>query len=83
MSLMKYEGLSYPTHLLKIGGSGINNYLIEYYTRQVNIFARRNVLHTLLAANKAKRTLNRHISCSCSEPIYSKCIKKNRKKSHF
>ena len=27
--------------------------------------------------------LNRHFSCSCSDIIYSKSIKKNRKKSHF
>ena len=25
----------------------------------------------------------RHFSCSCSDTIYSKSIKKNRKKSHF
>ena len=30
LPFMKYEGLSYPTHLLKIGGSGIKNYRIEY-----------------------------------------------------
>ena len=30
LPFMKNEGLSYPTHLLKIGGSGIKSYLIEY-----------------------------------------------------
>ena len=30
LPFMKNEGLSYPTHLLKIGDSGIKNYPIEY-----------------------------------------------------
>ena len=32
---------------------------------------------------KQKNILNRHFSCSCSDTIYSKNIKKNRKKSNF
>ena len=51
LPFMKYKGFSYPTHLLKIGVSGIKNYLIEYRTKQVKIFAQRNVFQTLLDAN--------------------------------
>ena len=45
-----------------------------------HFFARRNDSNALFATNKAKQILNRHFSCSCSDTIYSKCIKKNRKK---
>ena len=73
----KCEGLSYPTHFLKSRGSVIRNNFLEYRATQAALFARRNEL------NKAKNILNRHFSCSCSDTIYSKSIKKNRKKSHF
>ena len=56
-SLMKYLGLSYPTHFLKIAGSCIGDNFLE----QTNIFARRIVSQTLFATNKAKRIFNRHI----------------------
>ena len=40
---MKYEGWSYPTNFLEIGGSSIRNSFHEYRTKEVNnIFARRN-----------------------------------------
>ena len=41
------------------------------------------IFYALFATNKAKHMLHRHFSCSCSDTIYSKSIKKNRKKSHF
>ena len=83
MPSTKYEGLSYPTHFLKSRGSVIRNTFLEYRTKQATLFARRNDVYALLATNKAKNILNRHFLCSCSDTIYSKSIKKNRKKSHF
>ena len=83
MPSTKYEGLSYPTHFLKSRGSVIRNNFLEYRTKQASLFARRNDLYALFTTIKAKHILNRHFSCSCSDTIYSKSIKKNRKKSHF
>ena len=83
MPSTKYEGLSYPTHFLKSRGSVIRNNCLEYRTKQATLFARRNDLYALFATNKAKRLLNMHYSCSCSDTIHSKSIKKNRKKSLF
>ena len=83
MPSTKCEGLSYPTHFLKSMGSVIRNNFLEYRTTQATLSARRNDLYALFATNKAKNILNRHYSCSCSDIIYSKSIKKNRKKSHF
>ena len=39
LSLMKYKGLSYTTHLLKISGSGIGDNFLEHSLKQANIFA--------------------------------------------
>ena len=83
MPLTKCEGLNYPTHFLKSRGSVIRNNFLEYRTKQVTLFARRNNFYALFATNKAKNILNRHFSCSYSDTINSKSIKKNRKKSHF
>ena len=60
-SLMKYLGLSYPTHFLKIAGSGIGDNFLEHSIKETNIFARRIISQTLFATNKAKRIFNRHI----------------------
>ena len=60
-SLMNCLGLSYPTHFLKIAGSGICDNFLEHSLKQANIFARRIVSQTLFATNKAKRVFNRHI----------------------
>ena len=79
----KYAGLSYPTHFLKSRGSVIRNDFLEYRTYKATHFARRNDFYALLSINKANHILNRLFSCSCSDTIYSKSIKKNRKKSHF
>ena len=83
MPSTKWEGLSYPTHFWKSRGSVIRNNFIKYRTKQATIFARRNDFYALFATNKAKHILNRSVSCSCSDTIYSKSIKKNRKKVPF
>ena len=83
MSSTKYEGLSYPTHFLKSRGSIIKNSFLKCRTKKATIFARRNDFHALFVTNKAKHILNWHFACSCSDTIYSRSIKKSRKKSHF
>ena len=83
MPSSKCELFSNPTPFLKSSGSVIRNNFLEYRTKQATLFARRNDLNALFATNKAKHILNRHFSCSCSDTIYSKSIKKIRKKSHF
>ena len=54
MPSTKYEGLSYPTHLLKSKGSVTRNNVLEYRTTQATLFARRNDLYAMFATNKAK-----------------------------
>ena len=83
MPSTKYAGLSYPTHFLKSRGSVIRNDFLEYSTYKATHFARRNDCYALLAMNKANHILNRLFSCVCSDTIYSKSIKKNRKKVSF
>ena len=83
MSSTKCEGLSYPTHFLKSRGSVIRNNFLEYRTKQATLFARRNDFYALFATNKAKHILNLNFSCSCSDTIYSKSIKKNHKNVQF
>ena len=61
LSLMKYMGLSYPTHFLKIAGSGIGDTFLEYRLKQVNICARRIVSRTFFATNIAKCIFSWHI----------------------
>ena len=52
LPLMKYKGLCYPRHFLKIGGSGIMNNFLKYRPRQVSILAQRNVfIHYSLQIN--------------------------------
>ena len=79
----KYEGFSYTTHFLKSRDSVIRNNFLEYNTNQATLFARRNDFYASLVTNKAKHILNRPVSCSCSDTIYSKSIKENKKKFHF
>ena len=83
MPSAKCEGLSYPTHFLKSRGSVIRNIFPEYRAKQATLFARWNDFYALFATNKAKHILNGHFSCSCSDSIYSKSIKKNRKSPIF
>ena len=71
------EGLSYHTHILKSRVRIIRNNFLEYKTKQATLFARQNDFYALLTTNKAKYILNRYFSCSCSDTIYSKSIKKN------
>ena len=82
MSSTKCAGLSYPTHFLKSRGSVIKN-KFEYRTNKAPHFAGQNDFYALYAINKAKHILNRLFSCSCSNTIYGKSIKRYRKKSHF
>ena len=83
MPSTKYEGLSYPTHFLKSRGSVIRNNFLEYRIKQATFFERRNAFDALFATNKAKHILNKQLSCSCKDTIYSNSIRKVRKKSHF
>ena len=83
MPLTKYEGISYPIHFLKSRGSVIRNNFLGYRTNLPTLFAQRNDLYALFATNKATSILNMHVSCSCSDTIHSKSIKKNRKSSIF
>ena len=83
MHSTKYKGLSYPDHFKKSRSSVIRNNVLKYRTKQVNIFARRNVLYTLFATNKAKQILSRYILCFCNDSIYGKSIKKQSQKGTF
>ena len=83
MSSTKCEGLSYPTHFLKSRGRVIKNHFLEYRTKQATLFVRQNEFYVLFATNKAKHILNWHLSCPCSDTIYSKSIKRNRKSPIF
>ena len=74
----KCEGLHYPTHFLKSRGSVIRNNFLEYRTKQTTLIGRRIDFYALFFRNKAKHILNRNFSCSCSDTIYSKSIKKNQ-----
>ena len=76
----KCAGLSYPIHFLKSRGSIIRNNFLEYRANKATLFARRNDCYALFDINKANHILNRLFSCSCSDTIYSKSIKKSRKK---
>ena len=53
MQSTKCEGLSYPTHFLKSGGSVTRNNFPEYRTKQATLCARRNYFYALFATNKA------------------------------
>ena len=83
MPSTKCEGLGYPTYFLKSRGSAIRNNFHIYRTKQATLFARRNDFYALFATNKANHILNRDFSCSGSDTIYSKSIKKNRKSPVF
>ena len=80
MPSTKYAVLSYPTHFLKSRGSVFSNNFLEYRTKKATHFERRNDCYALLAKNKANHILNRLFPCACSDTIYGKIIKKNRKK---
>ena len=83
MPSTKYAGLSYPTPVLRSRGRVIRNNFLEYRANKATHFARRNDCYALLAINTANYILNRLFSCSCSDTIYSKSIKKNRKSPIF
>ena len=73
MPSTKYEGLSYPNHFLISRGSVIRSNFLEYRTKQATLFERRNDVYALFAT----------VSCSCSDTIYSKSIKKIEKSPIF
>ena len=83
MPSTKYAELSYPTHFLKSSGNVIRNNFLEYRTNKDTYFARQNDDYALLAINKAKHILKWLFTFPCSDTIYSKSIKKNRKKVPF
>ena len=83
MPSTKCEVLSYLTHFLKSRGSVIRNNFLECRTKLATLYVRRNYFYALFATNKAKHTLNRHFSFSCSDTIYSNSIKKIEKRSIF
>ena len=76
MPSTKYEGLIYPIHFLKNRGSCIRNNFSEFITKYANIFGDEMFLYALFATNKAKIILNGHFSCSFSDTMISKSIKK-------
>ena len=76
-------GLSYPTHFLKSRGNVIRNSFLEYGTNKATHFARRNDFYALLAIKKQNHIHNKLFSRSCSDTIYSKSIKKNKKNVPF
>ena len=77
MPSTNYEGLSYPTNFMKSRGSVIRHNFLENRTKEATHFLLRNDYYALLPINKAKHILNRLFSCSCSDTICSKSIKKN------
>ena len=82
MPSTKYKGLSYPTTSCNVGVVLLG--IIFFLHIEINKpFARRNDFYASFATNKAKHILNRYFLGSCSDTIYSKSIKKNKKKSQF
>ena len=79
----KMGGVKLPHPLLESMGSVIWNNFLEYRSEQPTLFARQNDFYALFVSNKTKHILNRHFSCSCSDTIYSKSIKKNKEKIVF
>ena len=82
MPSTKCEGLSYPTHFLKSRGSVIRNNFLEYRTKQATLL-RDEIICMHCSLQITKHIFNTHFSCSFSDIIYSKSIKKNRKKVPF
>ena len=68
---------------MKIVGSDIRKNFHELRIKLVNIFERRNVLHSLFTTKIAKVILNRYILCSYRDQNYSKTKKKYGKKPNF
>ena len=79
----KICGVELPHPLLESKISVIRNKFLEYRTNKAIHFAQRNDNYALLAINKAKHILKSLFSCSCGDTIYSKSMKKNRKKVPF
>ena len=73
----KYERVELPHPLFESRSSGIRNNFLEYRTKEDNIFVRQTAFLYIIRYKKAKHILNRHISCSCSNTIYSLSIQKS------
>ena len=82
MSSFAIDKMCFSTHFLESRGSIIRTHVLNYRTKQATRL-RTKLFWSLFATNKAKHLLNMHSSCSCSDTIYSKSIKKNKKKFHF
>ena len=67
MSSTKYEGLSYPTHFLKVGIELLG--IIFLNTELNKLHFLRNDFYLLFASSKAKHMSNRHFSCTCNDTI--------------
>ena len=83
MPSTKCEGLSYPTHFLKSRGSVIKNNFLEYRTKQATLLRDEMIFMHCSLQIRQKNILNRHLSCSCSDIIYSKSVKKIEKSPIF
>ena len=68
---------------LKSRGIVIRNNFLEYRTNKDTHFARRKYCYALLAMNKANHIFDRLFSCSCSDTICRKSIKKFKKNPIF
>ena len=77
MPSTKCEGLSYPTHFLKSRVVFLRIIFLITELNKPHFLPDEIIFYTLIATNKAKHIFNRHFSCSCSDIIYSKSIKKN------
>ena len=76
LSLMKYLGLSYPTHFLKIASSGIGDNFLEHSLKQANIFARRIVFkHFSLQIKKNVSSIGTYSAPEATQ-LLVKCIEK-------
>ena len=78
----KCMGLRYPTHFLKSRDNVIRNNILEYRTKQVNIFAQQ-MLFIHYSPQIKKHILYSHISCSCSDTIYTKGILRDFRNAPF
>ena len=56
-------------------------FCLGYRTKDAILIGLRNVFNTLLVTNKAKHILNRLFSCSCSDTINIKVLRKIEKSS--
>ena len=82
MRSTKHEGVSLPTHLLKVG---VVLFGIIFLNTELNKphFFRTEIIYIHCLQKEVKHMPSRHFSCSCNDTIYSKSKKKNRKSPIF